>query len=408
MNFNKLLSAVFNPKNAYIVTILFIVVFYSVPSLLMYFGGSDEYFCQLFFISVLGVLGLFIGANLKVMDGFFIKKKISINPKKFVNFFIFIFIIDIFLVIYVRPEIPLLNAIFHGLSQEELSAQRGYLKNAGGLAFFVNYLNVLLLTSFIPLCIGISFYYNLKVRNLLAIGYIFFAILFLQKALFISALLPILVAMKLKNKLNFSKLFSMLTFIFLLIIALTSLSIDNEYSYIQDQNIKDFYSVNYETTGVLDFLAWRSIGIPVATAVDTLRVFDQYLNNQFLFGATSSLFALIFGFKRINIEQMVFAYQFSDINTMSEDSIGRANSIYIVDSYINFSWIGVFLVSLIVGLIYRGFWKSSEKVWAVLFLLFLMQITSVGFIGIMLSGGYLFIILLMLNFEFKASAYRIK
>lgn len=407
MSFNKLLGIIFDPKKAYLATIFFIIIFYTLPSLFMYFNYMDEYFCQLFFITVLSVFGIFIGFNLRFMDDFFIKDKTPLKPKNFVNFFIALFILDIILVIYVRPEIPLLNAVYYGLSQEELSAQRGYLKNAGGLAFFVNYLNVIMLSSFIPLCIGISFYFKLKVRKLLIVVYIIFAILFLQKALFISALLPLLVVMKLKNVLNVGKLFSIIFFTLFLLFLLTNLSVDNEYYYEIDQSILDFYSVNYQTSGAMNFLAWRSIGIPIATAIDTLKVFDQYLNNKVLLGATSSLIALLFGLDRVNIEQLVFAYQFSDINTMSVDSIGRANSIYFIDSYVNFGWLGVFCISLMIGLIYRAFWKSSEKVWSVLFLLFLMQITSVGFIGIILSGGYLIIILFMLNFDFRSPVNRI-
>lgn len=401
IDISKIFGAFFNPKNAYVITIYFILLFYSFPSLLIYLNFGDSYFIQLFFITVLGVFGLFIGSNLRFLDGFFIKNKIKINVTNFINLLTFVFIIDIVLMIYLRPDIPLFSALFSGASQETLSAQRGYLKTATGLAFYVSYLNGILLSSFIPLCIGLSYFYNLKIKKILVIIYILFAILFLQKSLFIFAILPILVALKIKGELKIGKILFIFIFIFSLLNFLTNLAIDNNnYVYEDAQTILDFYSSQYKTSGSIDFLVWRSLGVPVATAIDSLKAFDMVLSNQNLFGATSSIVALIFGLERYNFEQLVHAYQYGDVSFISEEVIGRANSIYLIDSYVNFSWPGVFIISILIGLIYRGFWKSSEKAWAVLWLLFLMQITSVGFIGIMLSGGYIFIIILMLNIEF--------
>ncbi|HHW52843.1 MAG TPA: oligosaccharide repeat unit polymerase [Acinetobacter towneri] len=403
INLNKFFNIFFEPRNAYLLLIFIILVFYALPSLILFFIKGEVYDYQLFFLAFLAISGLFIGANSKSYDSFFLKKKKNLNPQRFVNFFFFVFIINMFLVIYVRPDIPLFNALIGGVTQQELSAQRGYLKNASGLAFFVNYINVALLNSIIPLCIGMSFYYNLKFKKIILLMYIGFAILFLQKALFISAILPVLVALKMRNKLKFGKLFFVVIFIFSLLYFLTSVSVDKSVGYYYiDKSLVSFFSANFETGSSLEFLIWRSIGIPYATAIDTLKFFDIYLNNIFLLGSTSSIISLFLGMERVNVEQLVFLYQYSSVNFFSEDSIGRANSIFLVDAYINFSWFGVFIISFIIGLIFRGFWKSNENVWSVLFLLFLIQLSSVGFIGILLSGGYFFVLILMLNYDFKS------
>lgn len=405
MRISKLLQFFFSPQNAGIILILSIFFLYTLPSMALSFSYDNRYYIQLLLITLLGIFGLFVGRYSRLFDWVFEKEKKYLNPTKFVKFFAVLFLIDIFLVIYVNPEIPLINALLGNASQGELSAQRGYLKNASGLGFIVNYLNVFLLSSLMPLCIGISFLYDLKLKKFLFLQYLFFSVLFLKKSLFLFAILPLLIALKLRNELRFGKIFIFLIFTYMVLGLLTSLSIDIQ-SASSSVNIhnKSFFSINYEATSSADFIIWRAIGVPFATAIDTLTVFDQYLRNQNLFGGTSKLLVALFNLDYINVEQVVFNYQFGyigHISSFNDDSIGRANSIYLTDAFINFNWGGVFVISIIIGTIYRGFWKLREKAWSVLFLLFTFQIISVGFISLLLSGGYLIVILLMLISKFR-------
>lgn len=405
MNINKLILIFFNPRNAGVILISLIFLLYTLPSILLSFNYDNKYYIQFLIISFIGMIGLFIGRYSKLLDGIFKKDKKYVSPSKFVKFFIILFFINIILVISIQPEIPLINALLGNSSQDELDAQRGYLKNAGGLGFIVNYLNVFLLSSFMPLCIGLSFLYNLKIKKFILVQYLLFSVLFLQKSLFLFAILPLFIALRLKNRLKFGKIFVFFIFIYTLLSILTSLSVDvvstSSSASIAGTN---FFSAKYEAVSSADFIIWRAIGVPFATAIDSLIVFDNYLRNQNLFGGTSRFLAAIFNLRYINVEQLVFNYQFGSIGYESsyiDDSIGRANAIYLIDAFINFNWIGVLVISLIIGYIFRGFWKLNERAWSVLFLLFTFQLLSVSFINLILSGGYLIIFLLMLTLKFN-------
>ena len=101
--------------------------------------------------------------------------------------------------------------------------------------------------------------------------------------------------------------------------------------------------------GQVGYIANRIIYIPYITAIDWIRYHREVLHGDYLHGRGISLVALIFGENRIRIDREVFRFQWGQNST----GTGAANTVFFVDAYVNFGWIGCFLYNLAVVFIVR-------------------------------------------------------
>jgi hypothetical protein len=143
-----------------------------------------------------------------------------------------------------------------------------------------------------------------------------------------------------------------------------------------------FLSADYRPSGTIDYVLWRAAAVPVFTATDSLRVFDDVLGGRFQYGATSLLLSRALGLQRVQFESLVFEHQWG------KSDIGRSNTVYFIEGYVNFGWPGVILFSLFVGQALRWFWKSQDHAFKALWLLFASQMVWSGLLGTLFSNGY--------------------
>ena len=148
---------------------------------------------------------------------------------------------------------------------------------------------------------------------------------------------------------------------------------------------KLFFSATYIPPDTISYLIWRSVGVPVFTATDTLLVHRELFSGQPLMGATSSLISALFGIERINLERFVFEHQFGSWN-----EIANANAVFITDAFVNFGWIGVILFSMIVGQVFRWFRLSKDIAFRAQWINFAFMIFSASLIGTLLSNWWIF------------------
>ena len=158
----------------------------------------------------------------------------------------------------------------------------------------------------------------------------------------------------------------------------------------------DFFTTGFAAQGPLAFVAWRAVAIPVLTAADALRVFQEEHGGRNLGGATSSMLAGLLGQERVNVERQVFAAQFGE----AETGTGSANSVYVTEAFINFGWPGVVVFSLVVGLILRIFAVSRDEALRSLWMLFVFAVFVSALTGTLFSNGFLLVIGISLAVRF--------
>ncbi len=156
----------------------------------------------------------------------------------------------------------------------------------------------------------------------------------------------------------------------------------------------EFLSAQYVPVGTLDFLAWRIFAVPIFTASDTLKVHDIWFYGNQMWGATSGFLSKIVGVENVNIERHVFEYQFGGWNESA-----NANAVYFLDGYINFGLFGVIIYGLIVGQFFRVFAKTRDIALSSLWIIFANAVFSGSLIGVLLSNGWILILIYALMFK---------
>lgn len=158
-----------------------------------------------------------------------------------------------------------------------------------------------------------------------------------------------------------------------------------------------YMAAGYQPSGTVDHLAWRILSVPLFTAKDALKVFDVRFDSVPLMGATSSFLAKLFGQERVAYERIVFAEQWGQNQT----GTGSANSVYVTEAFVNFGWIGVVVFSLLIGQMFRWMSISSDVAFQSLWPVFASGLYVAGFIGLMLSNGFVVIFLMALFVKWK-------
>lgn len=156
------------------------------------------------------------------------------------------------------------------------------------------------------------------------------------------------------------------------------------------QHVLKYYPLRGETG--LGYLVNRMLWIPYITAYDWLKYFDEEMGRNHAMGSTSLLVSKLTGVEQFPMERNIFAYQFG----LAPGQSAAANANFLVDGFVNFGYIGVILLSAVIGFGVAFFKKQQNAAAIACLYFFLFQLSGGGFLGVLLGGGLLFFIFLTL------------
>lgn len=367
-------------------------------------GLGPEY-GELSWISAVAAASVWIGAMMPLAGGRSVGTlpRIGVNIKTFNTFVWVSFIAFAILAWTTAEQIPLVAAL-NGADPSTIAVLREeFLKaRVGWEASFV-YVNAILCGALIPYSLAQMFLRKLPARWFAFAFFLTYCISFIEKAFFLKAVLPLLYLMA-QGRIRFSlkptasAVVPLRPAVLLLLMTgiLVAITVVSGSASATTGGEGDFFSVGYQARGALALLVWRSVAIPVITAAEAIRVWHQQFDGRLLWGATSGLISGITGMKHVEFERLVFAAQWGQ----NETGTGSANSVFITEAYVNFGWIGVVVISALVGAIMRLFARSANEAFRSLWMLFAFGVFVSGLIGMLLSNGFILILILELFVKF--------
>lgn len=387
-------KSLLNPRNAAAAMIAFLILYYVLfPLYALKFDNGDLYNQQLINICLVSCAMIWIGYSIPIFDQFSINQygKISTDNllvSKIITIMFLIFLMATFLTV---EQIPLISSL-SGASADELSKQRGDLfKSREGLSTILTYLFTLFSMALMPYAIAQQFLNKSSWRYISLVLFFIFTISTLQKFLFINAIIPIAYTYFIGQKRSKK---ATLAFVFMVVMTLFFLTVlargGDAATGGQQSAFGAFFSADYLPTDALSLLVWRSIAVPVFTATDTLHVFYERLAGLQLYGSTSSFLAGLMGVPQVNLERIVFDYQWG------WNDVANANAVYFVDAFVNFGWTGVILISLFVGQSLRWFRFAQDEALRSLWPIYCFSLFTASVIGLLLSNGFLLVLFMLL------------
>jgi hypothetical protein len=351
----------------------------------------ERVFLQLALITVVGVGALVIGAHLPVFDTRFVSQErwLNIDWRLFVGACWLAFVAFVVITFATAPTIPIIS-VLQGASAEALSQERGeFLKGRAGPAILLLYVGAFMVNTLVPYTIVIAYAARSRLRHLFALAFFLFCVSFLQKALFLNMVLPLTVYFAMKGKLGGFRAALGIAGSVLVLIAATYLSLGEggPTDVGEAMLAADILSAAFKPANAMEYFLWRAFAVPVFTATDTLVVHASYFDARPLWGATSSFLAALFGFERVNLERFVFEYQFGGWNDLA-----NSNTVFLVDGFVNFGWVGVVSFGLSIGQLFRWFRFSRDVGFRSLWLLVAFVLFSSPLIGFLLGNGFLYML----------------
>lgn len=350
----------------------------------------SPYFIQLAQLATLACIGIVIGYLLPLFDRRFDGQvlRLRIEANSFHSVIWGAFAVFLVITIATADAVPLISAL-RGAVASELSQQRGdFLKTRSGAEAALIYLSTLFVSALLPYSLALQFIEKSRFRFLLLGLFLAYSLSFLQKALFINVLFPLLYLAARGQRASATRVIVIIGSCIGLLYLITQLAFggaDGPASGVSAPVNDDYFAATYLPGGTVEHLIWRSTAVPMFSASDTLLVHEEQFGSQMLWGATSSFFASILGVERINLERLVSEYQWG------WSDIANTNSVYITEAFVNFGWPGVFLFSAFIGQVLRWFRRSHDEAFKALWPIFCFAIFSSGLIGTLLSNGYVLI-----------------
>ena len=363
-------------------------------------GVEHEFFLQLAEVSAMGAACIWLGSRLPFLDRLVVddpaKRGVALDA-----FLVVVwgsFVLFVLLVVGTAERIPFLAAI-QGSDPETVALLRErFLKAREGWQSVFVYVNALLAGTLVPYSLALMLLRRHRWRWLALGFFLVYCLSFVEKVFFLKAAIPVLylvaqrlVPTRLKPR----------TVLAAGVLMLAAGTVAAGSGTLRDEATGgDFFTTGFAAQGPLAFVAWRAVAIPVLTAADALRVFQEEHGGRNLGGASSSMLAALLGKERVNVERQVFAAQFGE----AETGTGSANSVYVTEAFINFGWIGVAVFSLLVGLILRIFAASQDEALRSLWMLFAFGVFVSPLTGVLFSNGFLMILALSLLVRFDEPA----
>lgn len=370
------------------------IVYMWMPLFVNFTLMGNEYFLKLAFMTFFSVVSVLLGYSFPLFDSRFkpnaLRIRIGVNT---VHAFVWmVFITFLFITLYTAPAIPIVSAL-SGADTEELSIQRGaFLKGREGVEVALIYISTMFVSAFLPYSLARMFIDRNKYRYLFLLIFFGYSISFLQKALFLNALLPLFYVASQRRKVSLSTAVMLVVgcggvLYLVTLLAMGGSETSNALSESGGISSPDFYSSKYLPAGAVDHLIWRIVAVPMFTASDTLVVLKQQFNDQPLLGATSTFFSSVFSLERVYLEKLVFEHEWGWNET------ANSNAVFFTEGFANFGWIGVWLYSFVVGQTFRWFRKSDDHAFKSLWLIYFLGLFTGGLIGTLLSNGYMLMFL---------------
>lgn len=371
-------------------TIVLLIFYVFAPISIYFFANPDPLYLKTAALALVAALGIIAGKSIPTVAVQNKARKIYINNKKFISSVFIFFSIFILITTITADTIPLISA-FEGLSAEDLSNERGsFLKGREGFWIVLLYISSILTSTIIPYTTILAYKYKSIFSKTMTATFFIYSAIFLVKALFLSLLLPIISYAAEKNPKNFSKILLMISIAFFVLLFMIWISGFGSLEIDIQQDKSTYFSTEYIPTGVVDYFVYRTFSVPVFSVVDTLHVHQTQFGGNLLLGNTSSFLSQILGNEKINIERYVAEYQYGGWNDFA-----NSNVVFFVDGYVNFGWLGVLFFGVIVGRIYKVFMKSEDVAFRALSLLFSYQLFASPLIQMLLSNGWLALIIIV-------------
>jgi hypothetical protein len=364
------------------------IVYGLIPLVAYFFVIPEPSFLRLAWLTSLAVIGLLIGSKVSLFDVQFSPRafRIAVPATAFHATTWLVFLVFVAITFLTAPSIPLISAL-QGASADSLSQERGdFLKGRAGAGIVLLYISTFLTNTIAPYSVILLYATRSRYRHFLAGVFFLFCISFMQKALFLNLVLPMLALFAIQNRLHIRPALGVVsgTLVVLLVSTYLTLGETGEGAAVQGGN---YLSASYIPSNPIDYFAWRAFAVPIFTATDTLLVHTEQFGGKLLLGATSSLIAWTFGMERINIERFVFEYQFGSWN-----EIANSNAVFITDAFVNFGHAGLLVLAVFVGMIFRWFHISRDVGFKALWPLLAFILFSAPLIGMLLSNGFLYML----------------
>lgn len=380
------------PKNGlYVFSAILIFVYAVAPAAAFLLVPIGDSFLLLSLITLSAVISMLLGSQISLFDTRFKPSapRLAIDRRTFIGVTWLIFIAFVLITFSTAPSIPIWTALRGGATSNELSQERGeFLKGREGAGIALLYISTFLVNTIVPYSIVLLYRAKSSLRHWAAALFFLFCISFMQKALFLNLILPLLVFLAITRKLS-SKVFLPVIFGTVgLLLLTTALSLAGEGGDTNNTGSSDYLTALYAPSNPIDYFIWRAAAVPIFTATDTLVVHSEQFGSRPLMGATSTLISSILGIERINLERFVFEHQFGGWNDTA-----NSNAVFCIDAYVNFGWPGVVVFGLIIGLTFRWFKISTDIGFQSLWLIFAFVLFSAPLIGMLLSNGFAYMLL---------------
>ncbi|QJB69742.1 hypothetical protein HF685_11030 [Parasphingorhabdus halotolerans] len=364
----------------------------AIPLGAYYWDNSDSYNIDLVNQCIIACAMIFIGFTMPLFDKAqkSNQMRIHIDQIKVSNIIVILFMLFLLLTFATADNIPIFS-FFQGADAGRLSSERGELfKAREGWQSLLLYLFAFFAQALMPYAIAIQFIRKSSVRYFSLALFFLFTISFLQKFLFVNAFVPLLFAYSLSNHKSRKAFIVAALSIPIVLYIMTILSMGSTETSGVGSDFGIYFSSSYAPDGPISTIIWRIFAVPVFTATDTLHVFYERLSGVPLGGATSSFLAFLLGEERVNLERMVFEYQWGWNDT------ANANTVFFVDAFVNFGWVGLSVISFFIGQSLRWFRTTKDLALQSLWPLYCLGLFNATFIGMLLSNGFLFIYLVLL------------
>jgi hypothetical protein len=355
-------------------------------------NGGDTELTAIVGMSLLSVAGILAGFYLPLGLAKLRWKRVVVGLNVVVVLIWLPFVVFVIIALLTAQKIPIVAAL-QGANPEELAMLREtFLKARGGWQEEFSYISLIFCGALIPYTLALLFLHKVRGRWIFFSFFLLYAVSFVEKAYFLKGALPLfyLVAQRqVKTPLNPRIAFAG---ILALLVIVTSISGSGG---IESDKNGDFFSMAYVRHGSVDHVVWRAVAVPVVTAADAIRYFEEHYDGKYLKGATSGMLATVFGLERIRFEREVFEAEMGQ----NETQTGSANSAFFTEAYVNFGYPGVIGFALVAGLILQAFSRATDEAFRSLWILFCFGIYNAGLIGLLFSNGFILIFLLALLFR---------
>jgi hypothetical protein len=348
--------------------------------------------------------------------------RVPINERLFHAAIWMLFVVFCGVALATADTIPIVSALTGSLSQEDLDAQRGaFLKTRQGWESGLGYVSSIFVGTLLPYSLARLFWTRKSVLGFSGLAlFAAYTLSFLQKALIVQPVAPLLYLSGRRLIWNYLGFVALIIGTLAILYGNTLLArgVQNNKAaqeVVDERKVTEerkdtthhkvagslfppnFFSAEFQPVSTKEYLIWRVAAVPIFTAADAVKVFHTKFGGKVLLGATSTPIAALFGMNRVNYDAEVYAVEWGPTE------VGRANSVYITDGYVNFGWTGIAAFSILVGLGFRALALSGDEALRSMWPLFAFNVIQASFIGTLLSGGFVFLFFIALFVSLKGT-----